>query len=101
MNKEELLRVDQVTAERDQARRLLDEAMELFRIQAQSPIPDYGLVNELFEMCEQHGYGNVMSTVSVLYRQRDSAGAFTVGHCVGTLASFRKKVMDSIGGAKS
>lgn len=36
-------------------------------------------------LCLQHGYGAVMDSAARQWRARDPVGAFTTGHCVGTL----------------
>lgn len=36
-------------------------------------------------LCIQHGYGAVMDSAARQWRARDPVGAFTTGHCVGTL----------------
>jgi hypothetical protein len=66
------------------------EAVELFRIQLGRNISDPAITGLLRQLCEKHGYGNVMYTVSELYREKDPYGAFTVGHCVGPIEKFLK-----------
>ena len=37
----------------------------------------------LVEMCEEHGYGNVMDAAARLWRTKDPVGAYTLGPAVG------------------
>jgi hypothetical protein len=68
-----------------QMREVLKAFVETSDIQMRGSIANPLIANALRAMCEQHGYGNVIATASRLWRDKDDNGAFTVGHCVGTL----------------
>lgn len=68
----------------------LHEAVEAARDQIQGGIPDPVIRDAVRDLCEQHGYGNVMATASMLWREKDPLGAFVCGPCVGTVEHFLK-----------
>lgn len=68
-------------------REALEDFVQCAEIQDRGGIADPGLIDALTALCERVGYGNVMTTVSRLWRNKDNNGAFTVGHCVGTVRS--------------
>jgi hypothetical protein len=85
--------------------RLLTAALKDFAECAEMQIrggiadPEWALTLRAF--CDQHGYGNVMYTVSQLWREKDDVGAFTVGHCVGTVKAqlmAARKALKEVGG---
>ncbi|MDP2131930.1 MAG: hypothetical protein U0995_08930 [Erythrobacter sp.] len=72
-------------AELEQA---LRDAREDFDLAARVGIADAVIVVELRAMCDRHGYGNVMQSASVLWRQKlgDMAGGeFVAGPCRSTV----------------
>lgn len=66
----------------------LENAVLNAKIQRGGAIADPAISGSLRLLCEQHGYGNVMATVSTLWRERDPVGAFAFGPCIGTLDYF-------------
>lgn len=47
---------------------------------------------EVLALCLRLGFGAVMVSASRQWRKREPSGAFTIGHCVGTVKSVLAKV---------
>lgn len=45
----------------------------------------------LLPLCERHGFGRMMQLISGWWRERDPAGAISLGPCYGTLEAEAKK----------
>ncbi len=71
-------------------RKALADAVDNAKIQMRGGYADPELERILSDLCERHGYGNVMATASVLWRRKDPVGAFAYGPCIGTIEHFLK-----------
>ena len=77
-----------ISYEKRALRKALKDAVENAKIQIQGGIPDPAISEALRLFCEKHGYGNVMGTVSMLWREKDPISAFAFGPCIGTIDIF-------------
>jgi hypothetical protein len=69
-------------------KKAMKNAVSNANIQIRGGIPDPAITYKLRVLCDEHGYGNVMATVSSLWRQKDPVGAFAFGPCIGTVDRF-------------
>ncbi len=68
----------------------LADAVTNAEIQMQGGIPDPEIAGLVLDLCERHGYGNVMATASALWRKKDPVGAHACGPCFGSVEYFLK-----------
>ena len=78
-----------LSASHERALRIaLKEAVSNAKIQIDGGLPDPEISHLLRSMCERYGYGNMMATISSLWRQKDPIGAFAFGPCMGSIDRF-------------
>lgn len=70
--------------EKNLVRAALENYIEDMEMQLRGGIADPAISGGLATLCEVHGYGNVMATVSTLWRAKHPGSAFLFGPCVGT-----------------
>lgn len=74
----------------------LKDAIENTKIRLQGGFVDERLRAYLSGLCEEVGYGNVMASVSRLWRDKDPIGSFACGMCYGTEESAIKKLQAAL-----
>jgi len=80
-----------------EAREALKDGLSNAEIQIRGGIKDENIADHLTAICERHGYGNVMCTVSTIWREKDPIGAFCYGGCVATVQRFRNLALSALG----
>lgn len=87
----------------DEVVEALEAAREALSLGAAMPLPDPRCSDEVRQLCDRHGYGAVMSTASLLWRQTlgDLEGSeFCAGPCRSTAESAISKIDEVLTEAK-
>lgn len=82
-------------ADKRKFRIALQDAVDNAAIQIRGGIIDPAIRDQIYALCEKHGYGNVICSASALWRERDNWGAFAYGPCIGTILRFMELAEDA------